>query len=155
MAWFYATNTLGAIIGAAAASLLLIAWLGTQASQQLLIILVAVSAAVLLVPIVDRGRRAVAVIAVSLVAVLAATSVGPIPPILVGYGRFSAAWQGYHGEFLFVDEGISSSMAVSRMSYGAIELPQRRQSAGIQRAAGHASAAYARPFDHAGAGQER
>ena len=44
----YAANTLGAIVGALGASLLLVVWLGTQRSQQLLIVLSALSGLVLM-----------------------------------------------------------------------------------------------------------
>src|SRR2546428_3373935 len=46
----YAANTVGAIVGSLGASLLLVAWIGSQHSQQLLIILSATSAVLALVP---------------------------------------------------------------------------------------------------------
>jgi spermidine synthase len=57
----YAANTVGGIIGALFGSLLIIAWLGTQASQRILIGLAAISAIVALVPFAsdaaEKGGR--------------------------------------------------------------------------------------------------
>src|SRR5262249_46292188 len=46
----YAANTVGAIVGALAASLLLVVWLHTEHTQQLLIVLSALSALLMLAP---------------------------------------------------------------------------------------------------------
>src|SRR5207245_10780980 len=53
----YAANTVGAILGALAASLILISWLGTQQGQRLLIGLSAVGALFMLLPYFWPFRR--------------------------------------------------------------------------------------------------
>ena len=62
----YAANTLGAILGALAISLVLVPWIGTRESERVLVALSAVGALVVLAPRVARsrarapGRRALA-----------------------------------------------------------------------------------------------
>ena len=51
---------------------------------------------------------------------LLVSSVPPIPPLLVAYGRYAVTWRGSHGEFIYVGEGMNSSMAVSREASGAL-----------------------------------
>ena len=127
----YAANTLGAIVGALVASLFLVAAIGTQQSQRVLMALAAIGALIMLVPeyapsggredgVVERpGMRGPLVGLVTVVvSLLLASTVIPVPPILVGYGRFAATWMTSHGDFIFVGEGTNSSMAVSRMSNG-------------------------------------
>jgi spermidine synthase len=48
------------------------------------------------------------------------TTVAPVPPLLVGFGRFTARRYFDHGEFIFVGEGMNSSMAVSQLSNGVL-----------------------------------
>ncbi len=102
----YAANTLGAIAGALSASLLLIAWVGSQRAEQLLIALSA-AAALLLLP-----RVAPALLAV-IAAGLLIYSVPPLPKLLVAYGRYAATWAG-KGEVVYAGEGMNSSVAVAR-----------------------------------------
>jgi spermidine synthase len=124
----YAANTVGAIIGALFGSLLIIAWLGTQTAQRILIALAAISAAILLVPIVTEGARrytfnakSAAWAAVILVVAFASGAiVTPPPGLLVAYGRFMAARLFDHGDIIYVGEGMNSSMAVSRLSNGVL-----------------------------------
>ena len=82
-------------------------------------------------------------------------TVPTIPGILVAYGRYAATWMGQEGDIFYVGEGLSSSVAVSRISQRRAELSQRRQGAGVEPAAGHAAAADARPFHHADARRTR
>ena len=127
----YAANTLGAILGALVASLFLVGAIGTQQSQRVLMALAAIGALIMLVPeyapsgemedgVVERpGMRGPLVGIVTVVlSLLLASTVIPVPPILVGYGRFAATWMTSHGDFIFVGEGTNSSVAVSRMSNG-------------------------------------
>jgi len=124
----YAANTVGAIIGALFGSLLVIAWVGTQQAQRILIAFAALSALFVLAPeiskqtgrLVMRSRAIVATGATVVLAALLAWSVAPVPPILVAYGRYAATWIGSHGEFIYVGEGMNSSMAVSRLSNGVL-----------------------------------
>ena len=132
----YAANTLGAILGALVASLFLVAAIGTQQSQRVLMALAAIAGLILLIPTdVPSGdasgdgaeaerapsiglRGALVGIATVILSTLLATTVIAVPPILVGYGRFAATWLNTAGEFIFVGEGTNSSMAVSRLANG-------------------------------------
>jgi spermidine synthase len=124
----YAANTAGAIVGAILTSLVLVGWLGTQQTQRVLIGLVAVSAMLVLVPVVtdDKGtlqfKPASAIWLVLILGVSAplAYSVHRVPGLLVGYGRYAVTWMHDHGEFIYVGEGMNSSMAVSRLSNGVL-----------------------------------
>jgi spermidine synthase len=150
----YAANTVGAILGALVASLLLIAWLGTQNGQRLLIAFVALSATLMLAFRITRegrlelpARGAAWLGGILLVAVLAAWSIAPVPPMLVAYGRYMAtrlANQNY-GEFIYVGEGMNSSMAVSELwngvrnyhNAGKVQASSEPQDMGLQRMLGH------------------
>jgi len=103
----YASNTLGAIAGALAATLLLIAWVGSQRAEQLLIALSAAAALLLLPPRVSPALLAV------IAAGLLIYSVPPIPKLLVAYGRYAATWVG-KGEVVYAGEGMNAPVAVSR-----------------------------------------
>jgi spermidine synthase len=124
----YAANTVGAIIGALFASLVLVAWIGTQQSQRLLIVLAALSAALMLVPVFAGSVRkaqftaksAVWAAGVALVAIVMAWGVNPVPALLVAYGRFSSPRYFNHGDFVYVGEGMNSSPAVSVLSNGVV-----------------------------------
>jgi spermidine synthase len=124
----YAANTVGGIIGAVFTSLVLLPWAGTQWGQRALIIAAGVAALCVLMPAIGDvagrspfGRRMVlAPLLVVLAAVMASSLVHRPPGLLVGYGRLSAVWQGHTGEFIYVGEGMNSSMAVSRMSDGVL-----------------------------------
>jgi len=109
----YASNTLGAIAGALAATLLFIAWVGSQSAEQLLIAL-STAAALLLLP--PKPTRALS-FAPGLLAVIAAWlliySVPPLPKLLVAYGRYAATWVG-KGEVVYAGEGRDAPVAVSR-----------------------------------------
>lgn len=124
----YAANTVGAIVGAMFASLVAIATLGTQGSQRALMAIAAVSAMLMFLTEVSsqsgklqmspRGGM-LGIVTVGLTAVFIAT-VAPVPPLLVAYGRYAVTWRGSHGEFIYVGEGMNSSMAVSREASGAL-----------------------------------
>ena len=124
----YAANTVGGIIGAVIASLILIPWIGTNGGDKVLIGLAAFSAVLLLAPTgislageLKLGARSVAVLAaVAALAIWLGSTVIPVPALLVGFGRWSAARVNNHGEWLFVGEGMNSSMAVSRLSNGVL-----------------------------------
>jgi spermidine synthase len=122
----YAANTVGAIVGAAMASLILVSWFGTQNAQRILIGVAAVSAAIMLAPVFStetgrfrlESRSALRIGATLAVAALLMWSVTPIPPLLIAYGRWMVTWIGNHGEILYTGEGMNSSMAVSRLANG-------------------------------------
>jgi spermidine synthase len=124
----YAANTVGAIFGAMIASLFALATLGTQGSQRALMIIAAFSALLMfaLERSPDSGKLQVSprggiygMITIALTALLV-SAVPPIPALLVAYGRYAVTWRGSHGEFIYVGEGMNSSMAVSREASGAL-----------------------------------
>jgi spermidine synthase len=152
----YAANTVGGIIGALVGSLLIIAWLGTQWSQRILISVAAISSLFLFVPMVTsavgRGVRlavsargvvtgAVAVI----VAGLLATTVHPVPPLLVGYGRWFVTRLENANDFIYVGEGMTASVAVSQLpdgvlnyhNAGKVQASSEPQDMRLQRMLGH------------------
>lgn len=118
MAGVYAANTLGAIAGALSASLLFIAWIGSQHAQQVLIALSTVAGLVLLLPKAPSlGSRAALAVAAILLAALCVHSVPPVSTVLIAHGRYSASWAG-KGDILYAGEGLNSSVAVSSFPNG-------------------------------------
>jgi spermidine synthase len=119
MAGVYAANTFGAIVGALSASLLLIAWVGSERAQQILIVLSMASGLLLLWSSKPRWER----VALSGVAVLLAGlliyTVPPIARVLIAYGRYAATWVG-KGEIVYAGEGLNSSVAVSAFPNGVL-----------------------------------
>jgi spermidine synthase len=149
----YAANTVGAIVGALATSLVLIAWIGTQNSQRVMIALATVSALLMFVPAlaadgvrlqVKRSGAAIAT-AVAVGAFWLATAVQPVPPLLVAYGRWMVTWLPFDGKILYVGEGMNSSVAVSRMpngvlnyhNAGKVQASSEPQDMRLQRMLGH------------------
>jgi spermidine synthase len=110
----YAANTVGAILGALVFSIIIIRWLGTQHAQRILILVAGAGA------LLAFARLKVWSLATLAAAVALSVSLPKIPALLVGYGRWSATWQKSHGEFIYVGEGLNSSMAVSRQADGAL-----------------------------------
>ncbi|MEP6619682.1 MAG: fused MFS/spermidine synthase [bacterium] len=147
----YAANTVGAIVGALVASLWMIAAIGTQQSQRVLMGLAALGALAALLPSFDSEKTAIQPRNMALglgtivLAVLLGSTVIPVPALLVGYGRYSATWVGNHGEWVFVGEGMNSSMAVSRLpngvlnyhNAGKVQASSEPQDMRLQRMLGH------------------
>ena len=149
----YAANTVGAIVGALSVSLLLIGTIGTQQTQRVLIGVAGVSALLLLGPWPSGSIRKfplnVRTLAPSAVVVLAGTmfalNVGPVPGLLVAYGRYAATWVRSAGDIIYVGEGTHASLAVSRepggiLSYhnaGKIQASSFPQDMRLQRMLGH------------------
>jgi spermidine synthase len=147
----YSANTLGAIVGALVTGLVLVAWVGSPMTQQILIGIAALSGLLMLMPSEGEKRSPLAstpvvVIGVALLAGLLARSVPPrsVWGILVAYGRYAATWVGQN-EILFVDEGITASVAVSRtpsgvLNYhnaGKVQASSEPQDMRLQRMLGH------------------
>jgi len=143
----YAANTVGAIVGSLFASLLLVAWIGTQKAQQLLIISAAISGLIVLATDTTRRATAAAQLAPAvavLLAVLLARSVPPVPGLLIAYGRYAATWIGQN-EIFYSGEGLTSSVAVSRtpngvLNYhnaGKVQASSEPQDMRLQRMLGH------------------
>jgi spermidine synthase len=112
MSRVYAANTLGAIIGALGASLLLIAWVGSQRAEQVLVALSIVAGVLLLAPF--RSGLVAAALAVLLI-----PTVPPIAKVLIAHGRYAATWVG-KGDVIYAAEGINSSVAVSSFPSGVL-----------------------------------
>jgi spermidine synthase len=113
----YAANTLGAIAGALSASLLLMAWAGSQRTEQLLIAISLIAGLMVLIPRLVWHRVVVMAAALSL-AVLLISTVPPIPGLLIAYGRYALTWLG-RGGIVYAREGLNSSVAVSEFPGGA------------------------------------
>ena len=124
----YAANTLGAIVGSVTASLLLVVWLGSQQAQQILVIISAVSALLMLESAAsdaESKKTRVQLVGTVLLAaamggaVLLARTIQPVPGVLVAYGRYAATRLG-EGEIVYVGEGWNASVAVTRLSNGVL-----------------------------------
>ena len=107
----YAANTAGAIAGALGASMILIPWIGTQRTQQLLIAL-SVGAAATLAG--KYGRRWVMTPVAMAYAALLAWAVVPTPWQLVAYGRKMLTTTDGRA-LVFSAEGMNASIAVTKL----------------------------------------
>ncbi|MBP7050573.1 MAG: fused MFS/spermidine synthase [Phycisphaerae bacterium] len=140
VAGIYAANTVGAIVGSLAFSMVLIPCLGTQNSERVMIALAALAAALALIPWEKLTRSedekvrtesapalrpshlrtflpslfVAATAAVSALATLLIWQTPPIPPELVAYGRHLPTRTGT-AEVLYVGEGRNSAVAVTRL----------------------------------------
>ena len=149
----YAANTVGAIFGAVVVSLGLVGSIGSQATQQILIGVSALSGLLMLAPLYmsgdarHRARPAAAFAVIAIAAVgsgLLARTVPPLPGLLVAYGRYAATWIGIN-EVIYVGEGITASVAVSRtptgtLNYhnaGKVQASSEPQDMRLQRMLGH------------------
>lgn len=119
----YAANTLGAIVGALACSLVLVPWIGTDGCERLLIVLAAASALLMLAPIVQaqRGILGAAVLTVAAMgSIYLAVTVEPVPPMLIAYGR-RIMTSASRSKMLYSAEGINSSIAITQWDDGATQ----------------------------------
>jgi spermidine synthase len=149
----YAANTVGAIVGALVTGLVLVGTVGSQVAQQVLIGLAATSGVLVLVGVAPtdqakgglRARTAVLLVAgVCVAAILLARSVPPLPGLLVAYGRYAATWVGIN-QIIYVGEGITAAVAVSRtadgvLNYhnaGKVQASSEPQDMKLQRMLGH------------------
>jgi spermidine synthase len=118
----YAANTLGAIVGALATSLVLVPWIGTANSERLILIASAASALFVLIP---RFKQRPSMLAAPLAAaalagaIVLAWNVHPVPGKLIAYGRRMAISS---GNVVYTREGINSSVAISQWPDGAWEV---------------------------------
>jgi spermidine synthase len=145
----YAANTVGAIVGALITALGLVGTVGSQLTQQVLIGVSAMSGLLMLMPPAGEKRPLVSstpvvVVGIALVAGLLARSVPPLPGLLVAYGRYAATWVGMN-EIVYVGEGVTASVAVSRtpngvLNYhnaGKVQASSEPQDMRLQRMLGH------------------
>jgi spermidine synthase len=116
----YAANTLGGIIGALVVSLALIPWIGSQRSEQVLLIACAASGIIAMLPSLRTSLfgMAAVVAAIALPFVLV-RSIEPIPGDLIAYGRYMAGNAG-RSTILYTKEGRNSSVAISQWDNGSI-----------------------------------
>jgi len=124
----YAANTLGAIAGALSVSLALIPWVGTQQSQRLLLVLSAMSALIVLLPLAVAHRSVPAsrmlkpgLALCVIVAGFLAWRVDAIPGGLIAYGRRLPTY-GHSARVLYTQEGRNSSVAISLSGDGSVEV---------------------------------
>jgi len=138
----YAANTIGAILGSILFSLIFIPWLGTAASQQLLVVLSAIAAVVVLASVMEKAL--VKLTALGVAAALLAWSLPAIPWMLIGFGRRLPTTTG-KWELLHEAEGMNSSAAWSRWEAGTVyfhvsgkvEASTEPQDMSLQRMLGH------------------
>jgi spermidine synthase len=121
----YAANTVGAIVGSLGASLVLVAWIGTQHAQQVLMVIAAIGGALLLLgPANESAEKSwwptiTACAAILLVAVLV-RSVHAIPAVMIAYGRYANMRVNDTAQYIYVGEGMTASVAVSKLSDGVL-----------------------------------
>ncbi len=124
----YAANTVGAILGALFTSLVLIAWIGTENAQRVMVALAAVSALLMFLPTLSGAtgglhvtRRGVIRSVVTVVVALGlGATVSAVPGLLVAYGRWMVTYLPYDGHIIYVGEGRESSVAVTRSADGVL-----------------------------------
>jgi spermidine synthase len=151
----YAANTVGAIIGAVFFSVLSVPNMGTQGAQRLLIIIAAASGLMLLAPMILRrsgdepavGNAAIVpLILAVLAAIMFVMKVPRIPPVLAGYGRYSATYA--KPNEVYFGEGMNATIQVTQLDNGVrnfhvagkIEASTEAQDMRLQRMLGHISA---------------
>jgi spermidine synthase len=150
----YAANTVGAIVGAVGGSLLMVTWLGTQHSQQALIVLSGLAALLVLEPLhsgVEAGRPRSAwagtlpIVAGAVLAALLARNVPELPKLLVAYGRYAATRAHQDIDVIYMGEGWNASVAVTRLpggilnyhNAGKVQASSEPQDMRLQRMLGH------------------
>jgi spermidine synthase len=117
----YAANTLGAIAGALLVTLLFVPTLGSQRTQQFLVLLALASGLAVLGPewLAGIPRRIAPLAGAIAVAVLCVFAIPSTPPDLIAYGRFMALNAGL-SRVLYSGEGRNSSIAITQWESGAI-----------------------------------
>ena len=150
----YAANTIGAIVGSLATSLLLVTTIGSQHTQQVLIIVSAISGLMMLTPTLagepSKGKLQWAPILVLIAATgagLLVRSVPDVPAVLISYGRYSAplGLTNRQGKTLYKGEGLNAFVAVSQTpsgtrtyhNAGKIQASSEPQDMRLQRILGH------------------
>src|SRR5215831_16152309 len=122
----YAANTVGAILGSLGASLIFVTLMGSQHSEQMLIIVSAVSALFASGATAfgtESGKTlskyslAVSILIIAGYTELLAATVHPLPARLVEYGRFAAV-RGATNKLVYMGEGLTASVAVSDLPDG-------------------------------------
>jgi spermidine synthase len=132
----YAANTIGAIVGSLAFSIALISWVGTQRAHQILILVSAAAALLMLGPALWRvtsgptrtrvPRQPAAdgllgwlgLVTMAGLVGFVVWSVAEVPPGLIGYGRYLASESADLPDFIYWGEGMNASIAVSERPDG-------------------------------------
>lgn len=164
----YAANTVGAIVGSLAFSMILIPGMGTQGSERVMIALAAAGAVLALVPwsiwsneprnLKTRSLRPsrlvtfsvcffTVVVVVSALTTFLIWGVRPIPPALVAYGRYLPT-RTQIADVLYVGEGRNATIAVTELEgavrsfhvCGKVEASTEPADMRLQRMLGHLSA---------------
>ena len=148
----YAANTVGAILGAVL-SLPMVVYLHTPRSEEILIVVAAISALVMLAPVVAGGEgtggRFKVLATIVLVACTGgagwlARNVPEVPGILIAYGRYAATWIGL-SDIIYTGEGMNAFVAVSQLpsgvrnyhNAGKVQASSEPQDMRLQRMLGH------------------
>ena len=124
----YAANTVGAIVGAIACSLLLLGWVGTHQTQRLLMGISAGGALVMFASMLRKpplaGGPGANVLKVGLSSCAASAlatwliwSAPAVPWQMMAYGRYLATKEDC-GRLLYLGEGLNSSVAVTELGSG-------------------------------------
>ena len=121
----YAANTVGAIVGSLGASLVLVAWIGTQHTQQVLMVVAAIAGGImLLAPATDETSTSwwptLAACAAIIVVALLVRNVQRIPDVLIAYGRYANMRVNDSAQYIYTGEGMTASVAVSKLSDGVL-----------------------------------
>ena len=149
----YAANTVGAIVGSLGASLVLVAWIGSQHAQQALIVVSLLAALLVLawgvldqepMPGTAQWMTTGGLVVAAGLAVVLARTVPEVPGVLIAYGRYAATRTG-QDQIIYKDEGMMASVAVSRMpdgvlnyhNAGKIQASSQPEDMRLQRMLGH------------------
>ena len=152
----YAANTVGAIVGSLAGSLLLVVWLGSQHAQQVLILVSALSGLLVLstgggdepAGAPARGGMQLAgtvtIIAAAAIAGLLSRTVQPLPGIFAAYGRYTSTRVG-QADVKYMGEGWAATIAVTALpggvlnyhNAGKVQASSEPQDMRLQRMLGH------------------
>lgn len=114
----YAANTVGAILGSLAFSMVFVPWIGSQDSQRLLILL-SVASALLMLASNASFKAGVAAIVATAVCGLLIWKVDEVPWMAIAYGRRMLTITDA-GMPLYRGEGMNSSIVVSQLPGGQI-----------------------------------
>src|SRR5204863_9262765 len=136
-----APNTVAAIVGSLAASLLLVVWIGAQRGQQVLIVVAALSGLMLLA---ESRASSVGLAVAGGLAGLLVLGVHPVPGVFIAYGRYTATQLG-QSQIIYSGEGWNASVAVSERSNGVrnyhnagkVQASSEPQDMRLQRMLGH------------------
>jgi spermidine synthase len=148
----YAANTVGAIFGAVS-SLFMVTYLHSQRSQELLIVIAAIAALIMLAPVVAGGEGSggkfrlvgtIVLIACTGGAGWLARNVPEVPGLLIAYGRYAATWIGL-SDIIYTGEGMNAFVAVSQLpsgvrnyhNAGKVQASSEPQDMRLQRMLGH------------------